>query len=120
MSTDVTHDIGHNAFVSSQDGLRQHVREYGTRIATGPPVICLPGLARTLADIDIERPLPPRIIALLQKQIAEIVVMPDVKAMLDKLSFQPVGSTSAQFADQIKTDIVVWSNVMKDANIPVN
>jgi len=63
---------------------------------------------------------PPEIIALLQKQIAEIVQLPDFKATLDKLSFQPVGSTSAQFADQIKNDIVVWSKVMKDANIPVN
>ena len=63
---------------------------------------------------------PPDVIALLQKQIADIVQLPDFKATLDKLSFQPVGSTSAQFADQIKNDIVVWSKVMKDANIPVN
>jgi integrase len=33
------------------------VREYGTRTAPGRPVICLRGLARTLADIDIEWPL---------------------------------------------------------------
>jgi tripartite-type tricarboxylate transporter receptor subunit TctC len=45
---------------------------------------------------------------------------PDFKATLDKLSFRPVGSTSAQFADQIKNDIVDWKKVMKDANIPVN
>ena len=38
---------------------------------------------------------PPQIVALLQKQIAEIVQLPDFKATLDKLSFQPVGSTSA-------------------------
>jgi tripartite-type tricarboxylate transporter receptor subunit TctC len=63
---------------------------------------------------------PPGIIALLQKKIAEIVVMPDVKATLDKLSFQPVGSRPAEFGNQIKNDIVVWSKVMKDANIPVN
>jgi tripartite-type tricarboxylate transporter receptor subunit TctC len=36
------------------------------------------------------------------------------------LRFQPVGGTSAQFADQIKNEIVVWSEVMKDANIPAN
>ena len=46
--------------------------------------------------------------------------LPDFKATLDKLSFQPVGSTPAQFSDQIRNDIVVWSKVMKDANIPVN
>jgi tripartite-type tricarboxylate transporter receptor subunit TctC len=63
---------------------------------------------------------PPEIVALLQKQIAEIVQLPDFKATLDKLSFQPVGSTATQFSDQIKNDIVVWSKVMKDANIPVN
>jgi tripartite-type tricarboxylate transporter receptor subunit TctC len=63
---------------------------------------------------------PLEVIALLQKQIAEIVHLPDFKATLDKLSYQPVGSTSAQFADQIKNGIVVWSKVMKDANIPVN
>src|SRR6202051_4366363 len=62
---------------------------------------------------------PPEIVALLQKQIAEIVQLPDFKATLDKLSFQPVGSTSAQFADQIKNDIVVWRKVMKEANIPL-
>jgi tripartite-type tricarboxylate transporter receptor subunit TctC len=63
---------------------------------------------------------PPEIIAVLQKEIAEIVQLPDFKATLDKLSFQPVGSTSAEFGNQIKNDIVVWSKVMKDANIPVN
>ena len=44
-------------------------------------------------------------------QIAEIVQLPDFKATLDKLSFQPVGSTPAQFAAQIKNNIVVWSRV---------
>jgi tripartite-type tricarboxylate transporter receptor subunit TctC len=63
---------------------------------------------------------PPEIIALLQKQIAEIVQLPDFKATLDKLSFEPVGSASAAFENQIKSDIAVWSKVMKDANIPVN
>jgi len=63
---------------------------------------------------------PPAIVALLQMQIAEIVHLPDVTATFDKLSFQPLGNTPAEFADQIKSDIAVWSKVMKDANIPVN
>jgi tripartite-type tricarboxylate transporter receptor subunit TctC len=63
---------------------------------------------------------PAEIITTLQKQIADIVALPDVKATLDKLSFQPVASTPAQFADQIKDDIAVWGKVMKDAGIPVN
>jgi pimeloyl-ACP methyl ester carboxylesterase len=39
-------------YVTAQDGLRLHVREYGERIAPGLPVVCLPGLARTTADFD--------------------------------------------------------------------
>jgi tripartite-type tricarboxylate transporter receptor subunit TctC len=63
---------------------------------------------------------PADVIALLQKNIADIIALPDVKATLDKFSFRAVGSTPAQFADIIKNDIVVWGKVMKDANIPVN
>ena len=39
-------------FVTAQDGLRLHVRDYGSRIASALPVVCLPGLARTVADFD--------------------------------------------------------------------
>jgi pimeloyl-ACP methyl ester carboxylesterase len=39
-----------NVFVTAQDGLRLHVREYGTRIGPALPVVCLPGLTRTVAD----------------------------------------------------------------------
>jgi tripartite-type tricarboxylate transporter receptor subunit TctC len=63
---------------------------------------------------------PADVIALLAKNIADIIALPDVKATLDKFSFRAVGSTPAQFADMIKNDIVVWGKVMKDANIPVN
>ena len=63
---------------------------------------------------------PPEIVNLLQKQIAEIVRLPDVKATFDKLSFAAAASTPAEFAAQIKEDIAVWGKVMKDAHIPVN
>jgi len=63
---------------------------------------------------------PAPIIALLQKEIAAILTLPDVKATLAKFSFQPVGSTPEEFASEIKDDIVTWRKVMKDANIPVN
>lgn len=63
---------------------------------------------------------PPKIVAMLQKQIAEIIALPDLKATFDKLSFQAVGSPPAEFANQITNDIAVWGKVMKDANIPAN
>jgi pimeloyl-ACP methyl ester carboxylesterase len=47
-----TRDQGRSHFVTAHDGLRIHVREYGTRSAPGLPIVCLPGLARTTADFD--------------------------------------------------------------------
>ncbi len=44
-------------FVTAQDGLRLHVREYGRRTASGLPVVCLPGLARTVADFEALAPV---------------------------------------------------------------
>jgi pimeloyl-ACP methyl ester carboxylesterase len=43
--------IGTSHFINAADGLRLHVREYGT---PGPtlPLVCLPGLTRTTADFD--------------------------------------------------------------------
>jgi len=45
-----------SVFVTAQDGLRLHVREYGMRTAPGVPVVCLPGLARTVADFEVLAP----------------------------------------------------------------
>jgi pimeloyl-ACP methyl ester carboxylesterase len=39
-------------FITAPDGLKLHVRAYGSRVATRLPVVCLPGLARTSADFD--------------------------------------------------------------------
>jgi pimeloyl-ACP methyl ester carboxylesterase len=43
-------------FITAQDGLRLHVREYGARTATALPVVCLPGLTRTASDFDALAP----------------------------------------------------------------
>ena len=45
-------EAGTSIFVSAQDGLRLHVREYGRRGALGLAVVCLPGITRTVADFD--------------------------------------------------------------------
>src|SRR5437764_3332328 len=43
---------GRSLFVTAQDGLRLHVRDYGARASSALPVVCLPGLARTAADFE--------------------------------------------------------------------
>jgi pimeloyl-ACP methyl ester carboxylesterase len=44
--------VPRSTFVSAQDGLKLHVREWGSRAAGPTPVVCLPGLARTGADFE--------------------------------------------------------------------
>ena len=45
--------IATSNYVTAQDGLRLHVREYGARIGARLPAVCLPGLARnTGADFE--------------------------------------------------------------------
>jgi len=45
-----------SVYVNAQDGLRLHVREYGSRTAPLLPVVCLPGLTRTVSDFDALAP----------------------------------------------------------------
>jgi tripartite-type tricarboxylate transporter receptor subunit TctC len=62
---------------------------------------------------------PKPIVDLLQRQIARIVALPDVKERLDALGFAPVASTPEAYGAQIKSDIETWSKVVRDANIKV-
>ncbi len=62
---------GRSLFVTAQDGLRLHVREYGSRTAPGVPVVCLPGLTRSVSDFAALAPalandmaLPRRVMAI--------------------------------------------------------
>src|SRR6202162_6629068 len=62
---------GRSLFVTAQDGLRLHVQEYGSRTAPGVPVVCLPGLTRTVSDFAAlaqalanDMALPRRVIAI--------------------------------------------------------
>jgi tripartite-type tricarboxylate transporter receptor subunit TctC len=62
---------------------------------------------------------PKPIVDLLQRQIARIVALPDVKERLDALGFAPLASTPEAYAAQIKADIETWSKVVREANIKV-
>jgi pimeloyl-ACP methyl ester carboxylesterase len=50
------HGAPRSVFVTAQDRLRLHIREYGLRSAPGLPAVCLPGLSRTVADFEALAP----------------------------------------------------------------
>ncbi len=60
---------------------------------------------------------PKAIIALLQREIARIIALPDMKERLSTLGFDPVGSTPEEFAVQMKLEMEKWAKVIRAANI---
>ncbi|HLH95407.1 MAG TPA: alpha/beta hydrolase [Xanthobacteraceae bacterium] len=48
----VAAESGVSQFILANDGLKLHVRSFGTRLAQALPVVCLPGLSRTCADFE--------------------------------------------------------------------
>ena len=45
--------ISDSRFITAPDGLRLHVRDYGDRSTRRLPVVCLPGLSRTVEDFNV-------------------------------------------------------------------
>jgi tripartite-type tricarboxylate transporter receptor subunit TctC len=60
---------------------------------------------------------PKEIIAQLQRSIAAIVVLPDVKERLDTLGFEPIANTPDECSDFFRTEMAKWSKVIKAAGI---
>ena len=59
---------------------------------------------------------PRPIINLLNAEIAKIIAMPEVRARLAALSYEPVQTTPEQFATQIQSDTARWAKTVKDSN----
>jgi tripartite-type tricarboxylate transporter receptor subunit TctC len=55
------------------------------------------------------------IVARLNKNISEIVLMPDVKTRLSALGFDPVNNTPEQFAKYVNEEITKWAKVIKES-----
>jgi tripartite-type tricarboxylate transporter receptor subunit TctC len=63
---------------------------------------------------------PAEIIQLLQHQIATINKFPEVKERLASLGFDPVASTSQEFAEYIKAESDRWNKVVTDAHLTID
>jgi tripartite-type tricarboxylate transporter receptor subunit TctC len=62
---------------------------------------------------------PKDIISLLQREIAKVVAIPEIKDRFIKLGSDPVGSTPEEFAQRIKSELELWAKVIRSANIKV-
>ena len=60
---------------------------------------------------------PPEIVERLNREIVKVVAMPDVRARLSALGFEPIGSTPKQFAERIRSEIDKWAKVIRAAGI---
>jgi tripartite-type tricarboxylate transporter receptor subunit TctC len=62
---------------------------------------------------------PKEVIAVLNREIAKILALPDVKERLVSLGSDGVASTPEEFEQRIKTEIETWGKVIRAANIKV-
>src|SRR5258708_4346604 len=60
---------------------------------------------------------PSDIIALLNREIVDVIAVPDMKERLAALGLEPVGTTPKEFAEQIAVELDKWGKVIRLANI---
>jgi tripartite-type tricarboxylate transporter receptor subunit TctC len=60
---------------------------------------------------------PKAIIEFLHQETGKVMSIPDTREKLATMGFDPVASTPEEFAQWIRTEIVRWGKVIRDANI---
>jgi tripartite-type tricarboxylate transporter receptor subunit TctC len=63
---------------------------------------------------------PPAIVAKLQREIARILALPEVRERFAAVAAEPVASTPAQFRAHIESEIARWSAVAKRADLALD
>jgi tripartite-type tricarboxylate transporter receptor subunit TctC len=63
---------------------------------------------------------PPAIVARMQKEIARVIQLPDVKHKLLEQGGDPVGSTPEELDRVVKDELRKWAEVIRDAKIIAN
>jgi tripartite-type tricarboxylate transporter receptor subunit TctC len=62
---------------------------------------------------------PPDIVRRLQAEVAAALKSPDLRERFDAVGAEPVGSSSEQFVERIKSDSVRWAEVIRKADVKV-
>jgi tripartite-type tricarboxylate transporter receptor subunit TctC len=87
----------------------------------------VPTMKEAGADVDAvlwsgifaPRQTPPAIVSKLEGELRRIVRLPEVVARLRPLGIQPVGNSSAEFAQILASDITRWTEVARAGNIRI-
>ena len=58
--------------------------------------------------------------ARLQAETAKVLAQPDMKARLNQLGFEPIGTYGAQFGGYIRTEMAKYEKIIRDAKIKVD
>lgn len=74
--------------------------------------------AETMQGVLAPAGTPKEIVDLLQREIATILGLPDVKDRVLALGFEPSGITPVEFSAYIKAEIAKWRKVIEDGKIP--
>jgi tripartite-type tricarboxylate transporter receptor subunit TctC len=61
---------------------------------------------------------PRHIVELIQRETVKALQAPDMRARLAALSYEPVGSTPAEFDAYFKSELARFADVVKQAHIP--
>jgi len=73
--------------------------------------------AETMTGVFVPAGTPKAVVDLLQKQIAAIVRMPDVKKRLLDFGVVPIGDSTADFSTNVKDEIAKWKRVIEAGKI---
>jgi tripartite-type tricarboxylate transporter receptor subunit TctC len=61
---------------------------------------------------------PKPVIDILYREIARMIVLPDVKERLAAIGFTPVANTPEAFGVELQAQVALWAKVIHDAKIP--
>jgi tripartite-type tricarboxylate transporter receptor subunit TctC len=62
---------------------------------------------------------PPAIVQRLNAAIVKVIHTPDMQKRIAELGYEPLGSSPKEMADRIRTELVMWSGIVKQANIVI-
>ncbi len=73
--------------------------------------------SETMQGVFVPKGTPQAVVATLQREIAAAVALPDMKAKMIPLGFEPDGGSSAEFTAYIKSEVEKWHKVIAEAHI---